>query len=248
MLRHRGFRIVFPAVLVSLLIPSAAPAAVWVTLAAGLPGAVDPTGTAEFQFSNPSGSSDVVVNQLIGTGTVRAATGGGDTFFGSLGTPVVLTLADGSAYVSGGSPPAGATGRGPGGSAGTPSSTAPQTGIPIPSAAALLGLTLGDAADGRRPLTVSVSDGAGTVLGSGSLSAPLDGWWVIGLGPAADPKPAPSPGPTPDPGPGDTGGTPTPSPGPTPGNGVPEPATVALVTSGLVGVLLPGLRRARRGG
>jgi hypothetical protein len=231
----------------------------WLTLTAGLGGLSDPTAASEFSFGLPGGSAVVAVNQVVGGETVQAATGGGTTFFGGLATPVLLTLADGSAYLAGGNPPAGATGRGPnGGPAGAPSSVAPQAGGMVPPNAALLGLTFAElGADGGRALTVSVTAPDGSVLGTGTLAIPAGGWWVLGLGPDQQTDPDPDPGPIgPPPG---SGGDPTPEPipEPVPGPGppistpgVPEPATVtlaaaAVLASGLT-ALPPWLRRKRR--
>jgi hypothetical protein len=227
----------------------------WITLTAGLAGVTDPTAASEFWFTLPAGPPVVAVTQVSGGGTVQAATGSGTVFFGGLGTPVLLTLADGSAYLAGGSPPAGVTGRGPGGgSAGTPSSAAPETGGSVPSSAALLGLTFADlGTGGGRALTVSVTGPDGSALGTGTLAVPAGGWWVIGLGP--DQQPAPDPGPIGPPGNG--GGDPTPEPVPEPmppitTPGVPEPATVTLAAASAFAAgltaLPPWLRRRWRAG
>lgn len=227
--------------------PAAAGAGVWLTLAAGMPGADAPTSTQEFDFDTMHGPQLVAVNQLTGTGVVEAGAGGATTFFGGSGVPVVLSTADGSAYVAGGgAAPEAAKSRGPGGgSAGPRSSAAPDTSGTVPSAAALLGITTAapDAA-GNQSLTATVTDGAGNTLGSATVTVPTDGWWVIGLGPAATPGPT-DPGPT-DPGPTDPGPTnPGPTdPGPTNPNlpddggavGTPEPGTLGLVAAGGLGV------------
>ncbi|HEX4612457.1 MAG TPA: hypothetical protein VH092_29960 [Urbifossiella sp.] len=211
----------------------------WLTLTSGVRGSSDPTAASEFWFDSPHAPPVVAVTQVTDGGTVRATTGGGTTYFGGLGTPVLLNLAGGSAYLAGGDPPAGATGRGPGGgSAGPLSSAAPQAGGSVPSGAALLGLGFaGPGGDGSRGLTATVTDGGGTVLGTGTLAVPDGGWWVVGLGPGRQPAS--------DPGPGDP--TPEPVPDPPPGTvpGVPEPAAVALIASGVAAVVLPPLRRRR---
>ncbi len=212
----------------------------WLTLTSGVAGAVDPFASGEFWFSFPGGTPAVAVNQLSGTGTVQAVTGGGVSHFGGLGTPVILSLADGSAYLAAGEPPAGATGRTPTGlSPKSAATAAPVSGGTIPTTAALLGIQSAERAEGGHTLTVSVTDRSGAVLGTGTLDVPTGGWWVIGMGP--DAKPATNPGGDPgeEPNPGNGGNPPT-NPGPTPG--VPEPATLAL---GLVGLAAASWRRVR---
>ena len=211
----------------------------WITLAAGIPGSSTPMATSDFQIES---STFLAVNQLTGTGIVHAGTGGGDTFFGGLGTPVLLNLADGSAYLAAGAPPLGTLNRGPGGtSAGVASTIAPTAGGAIPSNAALLGVTVaGPGLDGSRLLNASIVDGGGNSLGAGGLVVQDGGWWVIGLGPVADP---PNPGPVDSP----KGGNGTPLPGPstspnTP-SGVPEPASIGLVSSGMISMMLIASRR-----
>jgi hypothetical protein len=76
------------------------------------------TTGSEFWYSPPTPL--LVVDQLTGVGNVTAVTGGGTVFFSGLATPVSLNLSDGSAYLAGGSPPSGATGRGPGGGSAGP--------------------------------------------------------------------------------------------------------------------------------
>jgi hypothetical protein len=230
------------AVVVGLAICWACPPGVahagWITLSAGASGNTQPTAGSEFWYGSPS-TPWVAVDQLTGAGSVTAATGGGTVFFTGLGAPVVLNLSDGSAYLAGGSLPSGVTDRGPGGDpAGPPASAAPQAGGQIPPDAALLGLSIAaPGTDGTRVLTVSISDGVGAALGSGTLAIPDGGWWVIGLGPGQQPAPNPLPDPGPTP-------TPDPTPVPSPAPGVPEPTTVALVASGVV-LVLPWLRRKR---
>ncbi|MDB5309760.1 MAG: hypothetical protein JWO38_3962 [Gemmataceae bacterium] len=229
--------------------PSATRAGVWVTLAAGLPGGSTPTSDSEFWFDSPHAPPLVALDKLAGGTTAQATTGGGKVFFGGDGTPVLLNLADGSAYVASGTPPAAATSRGPnGGGAGTPASAAPVAGGTAPSTAALLGVTLAqpDAA-GARGLTASVTDPTGTVLGTGHVTIPADGWWVLGLTPGT--KTTPNTGGTG--GGGGTGGTPDAedieNPDPPPGGRpvvAPEPATLVLV--GFGGVAASAWRRARR--
>ena len=77
----------------------------WLTLTSGAKGTSDPTAASEFWFETPHGPPVVAVTQVTGGGTVQATTGGGTSFFGGLGTPVLLTLGDGSAYLAGGEPP-----------------------------------------------------------------------------------------------------------------------------------------------
>jgi len=226
--------------------PTPARAGVWLTLAAGVPGSATPTSdAADVWFDTPHGPPQVAVNQLVGGVTATAATGGGTTFFGGTGLPVLLNLADGSAYIAGGSPPAAATSRGPGGgSLGGPASAAPVAGGSVPADAALLGINVAEpGADGSRALTATVTDGNGNQLAAGSLVVPDGGWWVLGLSPGADTVPTPSNPPPTDPGPVDTGGPPS-DPGPvvtppppsndTGGGSVatPEPATLLLVGLG----------------
>jgi len=211
----------------------------WLTLAAGAAGSVDPLATADVWFNFPSGTPTVAVTQAQGTGTVQANAGGAVTHFGGLGVPVLLTLADGTAYLAAGALPDGAMARTPAGvPGGSASSAAPVTGAPVPSNAVLLGVAAAD--DGG--LTFTLTDGAGETLGSGTLAVPAGGWWVAGLG--ADAKPGgpidPPDDPT-DPGPGDGGG-PT-DPGGVPG--VPEPTTLLLGLLG-VGGMAVGRRRLTR--
>src|SRR4051794_2567754 len=86
-----------------LALPAAGQAAnVWVTLAAGLPGSATPTANTEFYFENPH-APNIAVTELIGGVSAEATTGGGSTFFGGVGTPVLLNLGDGSAYIANGS-------------------------------------------------------------------------------------------------------------------------------------------------
>lgn len=220
------------------LVPATGRAGVWLTLAAGLPGGADPTAVDE--FDSVHGPQWVAVNRLDGAGVVEAGAGGASALFGGSGVPVVLSTADGSAYLAGGSAaPAAALSRGPkGGGAGPRSSAAPDTSGSIPSGAALLGVSVADPdAAGNQALTATLTDAAGNTLGEATVALPTDGWWVIGLGPAAA-TPAPTPTPTPTPNP-----TPTPGPDPAlPGSGggggtvaTPEPGTLGLVAAGGLG-------------
>lgn len=221
--------------------PATARAGVWLTLAAGVPGSATPTSdAADVWFDTPHGPPQVAVNQLAGGLTATAATGGGNTFFGGAGLPVLLNLADGSAYLAGGSPPAAATSRGPGGgSLGSLASAAPVAGGSVPAGAALLGINVAEpGANGSRALTATVTDGNGNQLATGSLVVPDGGWWVLGLSPGANTVPTPTEPPPTDPGP--------PPPPPPSGGSVatPEPSTLVLV--GLGGLAVHGWRRLRQ--
>jgi hypothetical protein len=142
---------------------------------------------------------------------------------------------------------------------GTQASGAPLTAQPVPADSNKLSASLGAAADnGSRVLTVGVTDPNGNPLGSGQVTLPDGGWWVIGIGPGQPDGQTPPPV---DPGPigggGDDGGNPIPDPPPpdTGGNGgntggpggpvaTPEPATAMLL--GLGGATLAIYRRLRR--
>lgn len=213
----------------------------WITLMSGQSGNVQPTDASEFWYGAHSTPPLVAIDTVSGSGTVQAVTGGGISFFNSLGVPVLLNLTDGSAYLAGGSPPSGVTASGPGGtSAGTPASAAPLAGVPIPPDYTHLNIALTTSDAGAQVLTASVLDGSSAALGSGSVVVPEGGWWVLGLGPDQQPTPEPLPEPTPTPTP-----EPVPTPTPSPAPGVPEPATVALAASGVI-LVLPWLRRNRR--
>ncbi len=212
----------------------------WLTLTTGGAGAAEPFATAELWFDFPTASPVVAVNQLGGTGTVQATTGGGTTHFGGLGVPVLLNLSDGTAYLAAGEPPAGATGRTPTGvQPGSAASAAPGTGATIPDGAALLGIATADRDAGGRTLTVSLTGQDGATLGTGTIDLPTGGWWVIELGP--DAKPGTGPVENPDDG-GETPGGGQPPEEPTPG--VAEPTTLALC---LIGIGYIPWRRIRRG-
>lgn len=222
---------------------------VWLTLAAGAAGGTTPAAQQEFWFDSPHGPPLVGVNQFNGGSTLQAQSGGGSVFFGGAGTPVLLNLSDGSAYIAGGTPPDSAAYRGPGGTTGTPSSAAPVAGGTLPSSAALLGINLSDPALGPQSLTATVTDPSGNPLGSASVGLSEGDWWVIGLTPGA--KSPPDPGPIDPGGGGNTGGGPPipgPGPAPSPGSGgsiaTPEPASVVLL--GIGGVALGAYRRAKR--
>jgi hypothetical protein len=215
--------------------PAAAPAAnLWVTLAAGIPGADTPTTSTDFTVGN----SNVAVTSLTGGISAEAATAGGNSFFGGVGTPVLLNLDNGSAYIaSGGASPAARSG---GAGGGTRSSVAPVAGGTVPTDTALLGIDLAEptAPGGSRSLTAKFTDSQGNTIGSGSVNVPDGGWWVIGLGPDTRtvPDPVPDPGPIDPPPPVDPipqPPVPTPPPGPTTGGvATPEPGTLALAALG----------------
>lgn len=221
--------------------PGRAAAGVWVTLAAGLPGATAPAADADLWFDTPHAPPFVAVTSV--PGSVEAGTAGGSSFFGGLGLPVLLNLSDGSAYLAGGGAPDAARTRGPAGAgAGTRASAGPVTNATVPSTAALLGLTLGEPnAAGAKSLTATLTDAAGATLGTGTVAVPDGGWYVVGLGPTTDTPPPPVVDPpTPPPPVVDPPVTPpttdpvpptTPSPGDHP-VATPEPAAIVLVAAG----------------
>jgi hypothetical protein len=221
---------------------SASPAAagfITLSLWAGAGGSSAPSSSDTLQFTNPSGSPLVAITQLPGGETVEAATAGGVTFFGPLGTPLTLDLTGGTAYLASSSAPAGAKpsdGLAPG---------APQPGE-VAAGAGLLGVTASaPAANGSQVLSVSITGAAGDVFGTGQVILPEGGWWVIGLTPEALTPPPPPPV---DPGPVDPPVEPPPgqNPGPTPPTAAtPEPATLALVGLGLPLVGIARLLRKR---
>lgn len=220
--------------------PAAGAAPVWITLAAGLPGSATPTDSSEFWFDNPHGPPVVAVNQLTGGVTAEATTGSGSSFFGGVGTPVLLNLADGSAFVAGGSPPAAAKTAGAGG--GSPASAAPVAGGTVPSNAALLGINLADPTNGTRNLSAKVTDSLGNPLGTGSLAVPQNGWWVLGLSPGTDSPPV-VPVPTPDSNPPKEPAVVPPTTPPSSGVSTPEPSTLILAAIG--GAAVQAYRRHR---
>ncbi|QEG30975.1 hypothetical protein GobsT_57940 [Gemmata obscuriglobus] len=202
----------------------------WITLVTGPSGSAQPTHTSEFWYGSSSVPPFVAIDALSGTGNVQAVTDGGRSFFSGSGLPVLLTLSDGAAYLTGGSPPTGVTPYGPGGQPiGPLASSVPEAGVPIPVDAARLGLTLATDWSSAWVLTASVLGSEGTA--SGSVIVPEGGWWVLGLGTGQE-----QPTPEPEPGPG---------PGPSPTPGVPEPTVSALAASGAL-LLFPWLRRKVR--
>lgn len=152
---------------------------------------------------------------------------------------MLLNLSDGSAYLTGGSPPIGAIGSGLGMGTDALASAAPQAGVPVPLDYTQLGITLAISSVGAQVLTVSV---LGSDEGSGSVVVPGGGWWVLGLGTGQGPAPEPLPESEPKPAP-----LPEPAPSPEPAPGVPEPTAMALAASGAF-VVVPWLRRRRRVG
>jgi hypothetical protein len=159
----------------------------WVTLAAGLAGAGVPSDYNEFWFDTQHGPPLAIVS-LNGGFTAQATTGGGTTVFSPLGTPVLLPVQDGYATltasngsVGSSSFPASALPRFAGG---PQASGAPQTGLPVPPDAPRVSVGLSPpTSNGSRVVTVDVSDPNGNPLGSGQVTVPDGGWWVIGLGP-----------------------------------------------------------------
>ena len=74
----------------------------WLSLSAGVAGSAVPSTAADVWFNFPAGTPTVAVTQAQGTGTIQANAGGAVTHFGGLGVPVLLTLADGTAYLAAG--------------------------------------------------------------------------------------------------------------------------------------------------
>jgi hypothetical protein len=222
----------------------------WVTLAAGVAGAANPSDYSEFWFDSPH-ASPVAVTGFTGSRSVQATTAGGNTFFTAAGTPVVLPTTDGYAILtnrevangSGGLPRFADVGQ---------ASGAPQTGGSIAGAHKLT-VELGNLDNDPKVLSVGLTDENGNPLGSGQVTVPKGGWWVIGIGPGSgtstDPNPEPSPGPEPTPDP-EPNPVPNPDPDPNPGSGgggsiaTPEPTSLVLV--GIGGLGAAGWRRLRR--
>lgn len=250
------------AVGVAVAVTAAGPAraGIWVSLAAGLPGASAPSAEADLWFDSPHAPPFVAVTSV--PGTLEAGTAGGTVSFGGLATPLLLNLGDGSAYIAGGAPATEAQkSRGAkGGSAGGRASGAPQVSAEIPETAALLGLTLADPdATGARDLTATFTNQAGAVIGSGTIIVPEGAYYVINLGPDAAPPPPPVDPPGENPPPVDPPSenpppvdppveNPPPVPTPPVDNNpdpvaTPEPSTLALVAIG--GLAAGGARRLR---
>ena len=229
----------------------------WATIAAGAAGAAEPSDYTEFWFESPHGPP-IAVTSLSGT-NAQATTGGGTTFFSPAGTPVLLPTSDGYATLTN---PDVANGSGglPKFAGGDQASGAPLTAQPVPAGSNSLSVTKSEAAeDGSSVITVGITDPDGNPLGSGQVTLPGGGWWVIGIGPgdeSTDPPDDPGPigggGGDGDPPPGGGGGEdPPPVGGGSGGNNgggnpvaTPEPASLVLV--GLGGATLAGYRRLRR--
>jgi hypothetical protein len=210
-----------------------------VLLTAGPVGGTAPSSSNSFQFTNPSGAPLVAVSQVPSSGMVKATTGGGFSVFSGAGLPVVLNIADGSAYLASTGAPSGSV------PAAGLASAAPSAGGMVPPAADLLTVALSNpAANGAQVLTVGVTDAAGDPLGTARVTLPSNGWWVLGLTPGS------AGGST---GGGSTGGGGTGSGSPgggstgggglTPSAATPEPATVVMTGLGLP---LLGLARVLR--
>jgi hypothetical protein len=254
MRRATAWGVVVGVLAVCTAIPSTARAdGFWASIAAGAAGSSAPSDYSEFWFDSPHGPP-LAVTQLSGT-TAQAVTGGGTTFFSPAGTPVLLPTSDGYATLTN---PDVANGSGglPRFAGGTQASGAPATAQPVPLDANKLSASLGQPAEnGSRVLTVGITDPNGNPLGSGQVTLPDGGWWVIGIGPGqADVQNPPpiDPG-TGSGGNGGNGGNPDPPPPDTGGGGnnngggpaaTPEPATAVLL--GLGGATLAVYRRLRR--
>jgi hypothetical protein len=224
----------------------------WVSVAAGAAGASTPSNYQEWWFDTPHGPPPVAVTQLNGT-SVQATTAGGSSFFNAGAVPVVLHPTDGYAYLAGGNAPSDlsqALKRQMAGGRGLASTTPDASATAPPAGANLLSINKGEpAGNGSSALTVGLTDPNGNSLGSGSVTVPNNGWWVIGLGPnpqdtttTPDPTPTPIPVPTPTP-------TPTPIPVPAPPGPVatPEPATLLLAGIGGLGAIGWQFKRRRVG-
>src|SRR5579883_1061493 len=139
--------------------PPARAGEILVSLSAGRAGADTPTETAKFQFDTSSADLVAITKLAVGN-TATAATGGGSVFFGGAGTPVLLDLAGGGARLTSPNAPAGLA-------ADLLTSVAPQAGATVPSAAALLGVSLADpTTNGNQVLTVSATSASGGTLGT----------------------------------------------------------------------------------
>jgi hypothetical protein len=224
--------------------PARADDGFWVSVAAGAAGSANPSDYSEFWFDSPHGPA-IAVNQLTGTSTIQATTAGGNTFFNGAAAPVLLPTSDGYATLTN---PGVAYGSGglPKFAGKTQASGAPATGVPV-DGANLLSVDFGQkAADGSQVVSVGVTDPNGNPLGSGQVTLPDGGWWVIGLGPGSN---GTTPPPDPDPVGGGGGEDPDPVPVPpdnsNPGSiATPEPASLVLL--GIGGLGAATWRRLRR--
>lgn len=169
----------------------------WVSIASGVAGSSTATGYQDLWFETPHGPPPVAVTGLTG-GNVEATTGGGSSFFTGGAVPVVLPTTDGYAYLAGGAKPSDLTDalkRQTSGGQGLASGAPDATATTPPANAVLLTAGLSDPdATGARTLTVTVTDGQSNPLGSGTVTVPDGGWWVVGLGPGPKDGPPPSNG------------------------------------------------------
>lgn len=214
-----------------------------VLLTAGESGSSTPASSGGFQFTPPAGSPLIGISQLGGVSSAQANTAGGSAFFGGLGLPIVVSVADGSAVLSSTGTPSGAV---PSSGLSSVAPTAPDT---IPTGASVLSASLASpAANGSQVLSVSVTDGLGTSLGSGQVTVPGGGWFVLGLSPDAGTTPPPVIPPVIDPPPVVPPVVDPPVVPPTtpPTAATPEPATLTLVGLGLPLVGAVRLFRKRR--
>ena len=226
-------------------IPSTARAdGFWTTIAAGASGSAAPSDYSEFWFDSPHGPP-IAVTELSGT-TAQAITGGGTTFFSPPGTPVLLPTSDGYATLT--NPDV------TNGSGGLPRFAGGNSGIGSaghgPARSTRLEQALRQSRRGGRQRLARADGGRhrpnGNPLGSGQVTLPDGGWWVIGIGPGQPDGQTPPPDPDPIGGGGGDGGNPIPDPPPPPdtsgggsnnggGGGpvaTPEPTTAMLLGLG----------------
>ncbi len=250
MRRTTACLVVLGVVLLGTASPARADDGFWVSIASGVAGASAPSGYQEWWFETPHGPPPVAITQLGGV-TAQATTAGGSSFFNGAAVPVVLHPTDGYAYLTAGSTPSDlsqALRRQMAGGKGLASTTPDALASTPPADANLTTVNLN-----AGTLAVSMTDPLGNLLGSGNVTVPDGGWWVLGLGPNPNefvPDPDPTPTPTPDPTPTPTP-TPTPPPTPTPTTppvggpvATPEPATALL--AGIGGLSAFGFRLWKR--